>query len=1302
MLSRTTLLWLNRGLWTVLVGAVLLVGLVVSLGRYYVPYVESHQQQLVDEFNRRSGLHLSVGHVAGRWKRLAPHFVIDDVRLYNPHDPSQVVVHIAHAELELGLFRSVDARTVAISRLQGSGVDVQLQESTPGQWHLPGFEPQHDSNADALIDLLLAVYRASITDVRINLTFAEGTQTRVLGKTLQLQRAGEFRRLNLGLTIADQSTPVTLVVESHGDPRRADVFAARGYAALRGVDLAPLSPAAQGFRALLQHGFVDGEVWLDWRPSGIFEMRGRVALPQLDIAGLSAEELKPITALKTEFLLRSEAERRQLWLPHLSATWNGVDLNFQQLLLSTASANPNVYQLATPELQLAPLRDTLLASGILSDHARGIVAALDPRGAVRNIRLDLPLTTEQRPQLRLRAELDQIGLRPWDGAPGVEGASGFIDAHLSEGVVDLASDGFAIEFPHVYHEPLRFDRIRGQIGWRIEDDHVFVNSGPIPVVSDAGHATAQVALDLPLHHGGRPLMTLLVGLRDSAAQYRDRFIPYTLQPELLDWLQRSVHGGKIPVGGFIYRGSLIGHESAERSVQLFLDVDDGELAYQPDWPPLHHLQAAVWLDDGDLLVHAPSARVFDTIEARDVVVELQHPPSGSWLTVRGDAVGAGDDVLRLLRESPLHKRTGTTLDTLRWRGRVRSQLDLGIPIGGSRPTELRVDSELGPGTLTMTGQRIVVTDLRGPLNYRTGTGLQSNEITGKWYGKPLTAKVATAANGDTAVQINGHIGMADLKDWLQQPLFEYAEGDVPFDAALRIAGEDSAVVVRSDLLGATILLPPPYRKEATQRLPLDLRMSLGTERQLLVELGDWLDLRLRWDRDLLVEAGLLRLGQTGKVQLASGQLAITGRVPSFDFEAWHTVIARVNGGSGAAASDNALPVYLRDLHFDTLTAGGQTLHDLQLSGHRDSNTWQLSLNSPQISGSLRLPDSAQLPWTAKLNYLRLPAPASASATAAAPASTPAPTDAGATKPSQLAQIDPTKITPVDISIDHLWRGNEELGSLALQLRPIEAGVQITSIKSQLRNITIVGRDAQPARLTWTRRDGVDRSEFNARIEVGNVADALQSWKYEPVLTSKAGQCDLAVHWPGAPDQFEFVQAVGDAQLRIDDGRFLKASSSTSGALKVVGIFNFANFLKRLQLDFSDVFKDGVAFDNMQGGLAVQQGVLRTTEPVEINSPSTHFRLTGQLDFNADQTDMELVATLPAATNLPWIVALAGGLPAAAGVYVASKVFENQVDKIASVTYQISGPVADPSVSLQRKARPKPSASTVDKARTKKP
>ena len=65
-------------------------------------------------------------------------------------------------------------------------------------------------------------------------------------------------------------------------------------------------------------------------------------------------------------------------------------------------------------------------------------------------------------------------------------------------------------------------------------------------------------------------------------------------------------------------------------------------------------------------------------------------------------------------------------------------------------------------------------------------------------------------------------------------------------------------------------------------------------------------------------------------------------------------------------------------------------------------------------------------------------------------------------------------------------------------------------------------------------------------------------------------------------------------------------------------------------------------------------------------------MAGQFDLVNETMDSTLVATLPVATNLPWVAAVVGGLPAAAGVYLTSKLVEEQVDRLSSISYKLIG------------------------------
>lgn len=1276
MVSRRVLLWTNRLLWTVLVGAILALGTLVSLGRYYLPYVEQNQAALLAELNRRSGLHIAAGHVRAYWQHLSPHLVVDDFRLYNPQQPDEAVLRIAHAELRLGLFRSIHGGTVAISKLDGSGVHVALDEVELGRWRLRGFAGG-GGNVQRIADLLLAIYRADVRDSRIDLRFFGGGEAQLAGTELRLERAGDFRRLNLALTVADRAAPLTVVVEASGDPRRTDSFTARGHAAFSGLDLTPLLPAARAFGADLRYGRIDGEAWLDWRPRADIELRGRVALPEVDLAALTGRQLAPLREATAEFVVRDRDGRRQLWLPRLTLHWGEQALDLSRLTVIADPAAPNLLQFAMPELQLVPLRTALQAAVELSDPQRAALEQLAPAGALRNVRLSVPNAPGHADLFRLRAEIVDASVGAWHGAPGAMGVNGYVEAGLRDGTVDLDATDMQLAFPRVYREPLRFASVRGQVGWRIEADRVLVDSGPIRTTSDAGPATALFGLDLPNDHREPPQMTLLVGLRDSGAQYRDRFIPYTLAPTLLDWLGDAVQGGRVPAGGFVWRGALAGADHFAHTVQLFLDVRDGRLRYQPDWPLLEDIRAAVWVDDEELLVQSPSARTFRQIATRDVEVAMHHEGDGSWLTVRGDVAAQDDDVLRLLRESPLREKVGAVIDQWGWRGPVDARLDLGFALGDAgRAQELRVDTELQGGELLLADQSLRLTGVRGPLRYRSESGLQSPGIAASWYGRPLQARVDPDGQDALRIRVEGRVGATDLGDWLQQPrLFERIAGETAFGVDLRIDGPRSELAIGSTLEGIAIGLPPPYAKPAEAALPFDLRLSFGDDRTLAAALGDWADLQLQWIEATL-DSGVLRLGKTGRQAPAPGRLVLTGAVERVDFEDWRDLLAEFDGkakgdsepeaGAVEEPGTSTLALQLRDLQIGEALVVGQSLRNLNLSGQRDAKGWALRARADNAAGSVALPVSAADPWQLHLDYLHLPPPAAPGTTAGA-----------------LADVDPANTIPVDLRIDRLWRGDEEWGWVALQLRPLDGGMQARAVTGELRGIAIGPREAGPATLTWTRRDGVDHTQFSGRLGVSDIGPVLERFRFEKALTSKSGRLDAEVGWAGRPDQMKLKAIDGTAQLRFDDGRFLKASGSTAGALKVVGIFNFANFLRRLQLDFSDVFKNGVSFDSLEGGFALQQGIVQTTAPIEIKSPSSGFRLAGNIDFNTDQTDMELIATLPVARNLPWVAALAGGLPAAAGVYVASKIFEDQVDKIASVAYDIHGPWTDPQTKLKR-------------------
>ncbi len=1267
MKPHVALAWINRLLWTLLVCAVIAIGAVAGLGRHYIGYLERYQQPLLAELSRRSGYEIAADRLHGSWHGVVPQIDVDNltVRAAGSDEP---LLSLRRLSLQIGLFHSLRARTLVLHRVEGSGLRFGLEEQAPGQWQLrgklataAGFDPR------PLQSLLLAVRRAHFDEVDVGARFHGDGSARVQGD-LRLERRGNFRRLAFDLQVAGGASaqqavgsPLRATLELRGDPRRPDRAAADLYAEFDDLDLTPLLPAARAFGVDLRHGRIDGRAWLRWR-DGLLTARGRVAADTIELAALTGSEMAALQQFSTEFDLEQRGDHRQLWLRQLQAQWGELPLRLPQLWLQRESGDAPL-QLALPQLELAELRDVLLVARALPPSLRELVQALAPAGALHDLQLRLPLAAGALDHFALRARFSDLAVEPWHDAPGVSGADGYLELGADGGRALIDSRDVAVLFPEVFEQPLHFTSARAAVRWQSADGRTRLRSGAITLRGEAGEATAQVSLDLA-HTPGEiaSRMDLLVALRDSATEHRDAFLPHHLDGDLLAWLQRAVLAGELPRGAFLYRGSLRPGDRANRTVQLHLDIEGGELAYHPQWPTLRELRAALWLDDTQVRVTDVSARLLDTVAVDGVEATLTPDPAGgSWLTVAGSGRAGNDDLLRLLRETPLRERIGSQLDSWQWRGEAGFDLALGLAIGGSRQPEIAVDAELGPGQLQIADLDLTFEQVAGPLVYRSASGLASSGLTATLFGKPLRATASTTPDGAIGVDIRGRLAVADLGERLPASAATFVAGTTDLRVALNLSPQRSTLRATSSLRGIDITLPPPYAKAAADRLPLVVEMQLGGERVLHARLGEQATLDLRWPATTAAVAARLQLGG-GEVEQGAefkpGRLVIGGVLPPLQLDDWQPLFGQFSGGGSGA-------VELSALHCAELQIGALTLRDVRLDAQGRDDGWLLVARGDLFDGELLLPRDDR-PWQLHLRQLRLPAPD--------------PAQAG--EPSTvLAGVDPRTLPALDLRIDALWHGDDQWGDIAFALRPVSHGVSARQLRGELRGLRLAD---PPAALTWLRDERGDRTFFEGRFAVDDLAPVLEHWGYDPAIVTDNGLLDASVSWPGRPDQYAIRLLVGEARLALRDGRLLSAGASTEGAVKLVGIFNIANLLRRLQLDFSDLAREGISFDRLEAQLLLREGLVELApKPLTISGPSSRFRASGVIDFNTDQVDMSLTATLPLAGNLPWIAALTGGLPVAAGVFVASKVLGDQVDRFSSAVYSVTGSWREPEVKLSQ-------------------
>ena len=246
-------------------------------------------------------------------------------------------------------------------------------------------------------------------------------------------------------------------------------------------------------------------------------------------------------------------------------------------------------------------------------------------------------------------------------------------------------------------------------------------------------------------------------------------------------------------------------------------------------------------------------------------------------------------------------------------------------------------------------------------------------------------------------------------------------------------------------------------------------------------------------------------------------------------------------------------------------------------------------------------------------------------------------------------------------------------------------MRFDAITGTLRGISLVsGGEAEAAELAWREEGGVHRSRFAGSLTLADFATTLENWSLPRVLDSKDAAFHLELAWDTRPWEFSAALLEGHIGIDLEDGQFYRATGAPANTfLRLVSLLNFDTWLRRLRFDFTDLFNQGVSFDQLRGGLAFDRGTLRFDEPIVATMPSGKIRLLGSTDIVNEQLDARLVATLPVGTNLPWVAGALGGLPAAAGVYLTGKLFKKQVDQLSSLSYRVTGSWDDPDLEVDK-------------------
>ncbi len=1301
-----------RTFWATVLLTVISVAVCVQIGRMIFPYLNDYRGEIAQQLGDRLGVAVTIDAIESRWQGLRPRIILLGLGLANRD--SQAIIFVSRVEVEVSLLAAFGDWQDSIRTLKFDGLRSSFTQEADGKWRINGLPKTTAAKGNLIIDDPLDIFlfgrRVELLGTELSVEFRNGLQTDINIPRIMLENDNQFHRLVASFTV-DNHQALRLVLEGSGDPREEKTFQSSGYLQLSNFPTEKVLEALSGVPLVdrLTRETRPGEA--DWPDQGRLSMQlwfAGTLQKGMTFTGHATHDGVPIVPpdgaqwpqrVSSRFTGQWQRDKDwQLGLQKLSVQWPEAAL---PPLSATLRGGPDtVTELRLPTLDIAEIFTLLNNNGWLQHDALEPLRELQPRGTLRNAVVNF--VKPEAGYLHLRAEVADAAVSAWSGVPAVSGAQGFVEATAFSGQFDLSvREGIALDFPKLYEHPLAFDSASGSVRWDVdlERQWVGVSSGPLQVASPQAQAQGAFRLSLPFKPelNNEPEMTLMLGIAQADALLYRQYMPNVVPAEVEKWLNGAVHAGRVKDLGFIYHGTLMKGSKAPRTVQLRSGLAEAQVRFDRDWPVLALEKGSLLLDGEELHIRQVQGKLHNLVLGNlQVVMPAVNAPQQRHLSIRGNVSGNSHDARALLLDSPLKQILGDELLSWQLNGAISASVQVRVPLVEGGEQEQQFALYLRKNSLSMPSLDLDFEDISGELTYSSKAGVHSGGLDAKLWGEPLkvsmsSRKLADQPQGHLAqIDFRGRLDIDDLQQWLKRPELVFTEGSSDLSGRITVPVGFSRPLVfeaATDLRGVGVALPAPYYKARDEKLETVVRVVVepqtearGSQSDYRITIGDIAEVRMH-RADNQIEGIELALNAPAE-RPAPGMMRVQGEVDSASLSEWLTALdiytsARENREQSRAGEDTQRELPLRvELSVKSLLAGGMALANLSVVGRQLETGWHFDLSNDNLAGKIALA-TADRPMAIALDYLRLPAAA------------PDPDEQVAPEPadlpvSALAGIDIQDLPAVDFRTAEFSVGGASYGQWDFKLRPVSGGVAAYDLTGQVRGLTIGGRGERTAELLWLKSVNAENSYFSGSVSAADLGQVLADWGQDKAITSDRAEVELEVQWRGAPDQLKLANLIGMVNLDIERGRFIRgASVGENPLLKLIGLLNFDTIARRLRLDFSDLKTEGMGYESIEGQLLFKEGMITTANPIQVESPSANMQFAGDINILDQNLNAQLVATLPVAGNLTVAAALAGGVPIAVGVYVAGKLFKNQVDKVSSIRYRIRGDWNNPDAKIEK-------------------
>lgn len=1292
---------LTNVFWSLVVVVLVVSAIFVGVGRQLTDNIDAFRSDLENLLTDSLGYRVEIDELRARWHWLDPVLQASGVRLLTDSAEPYPLGSVSSLRIRLDTLKSLLRQRVVFENFEADGLDLTVVQSSDGRLMIDGLrlpEATAESGPDGTTDTsgnLVAIAGRWLSDPSVRITRVgirirtRDNQTRLIDiPQLDLEYDGGLfsasgRAMQGGTTHQLAGFRLIGLHFFRGD------FTGQIYLNLNSGRLFDELVSGYRWRELGVDGFdIGGEAWLTFRSGALEQVNGQLMAPYLQVRA-AEESLAPMEDLALKFGWRGSVVPGRDSL--LSGEWHLSDIRWRWLGESVSGFSlflrqrNDRFDVRANGVPVGPLAHIALGVRLLPEAAVVALEGYRPEGQLDNLTLIIP-SSDQGPAFSLATDFQKLKVSAFHGAPELVGARGTLELGRSHGTVRVVGEDVTIGFPRLFRSswPMSYADVR--VSWDLNGPITRVYSSDIHLLY-RDKTEFSGGFDLRLDREGEDNLGLQVALRHGEADLLAEFVPdKVVAPALYDWLTTAVSSASIDEGAFYGFGQIDrGAPRHSFTSSMWYRFSQGQITYDPAWPEVRGARGRVSVHDGRTLVTLESAET-GGLSLSDAQVRLAPTDAGLTLLVDAETAVPGSVLPYWLENSPLGEMSGLAADALDVGGRYALDLGLQIPLDKQRAPVVDIAVVSDGGAVRYPGAGLDWRDITGKLTFNSQTGFSADPVSATFLGKPVEVGFEYRPDQNAlSLSQTGRLTIPEAQVALGLSASDELglSGAFVYTARLDVAKESSpGLSLYSSLRGVTVDWPEPLAKPADELRPLSTTLSWEPGKSMVLA-GQWqeaLGLRFRWDEDGF-ERGAIAFGRRDAQLPETAGIAFNGHLERLNVEAWADRISRISlardeGASAAAVNADALiEQWLSgiNLSIGELEVLGQVFPEVEVRADYGNGRWRVDSASDWLAGRLDIPMDTAQTVQVDMQILHLTGTGE-EADVAEDNETPERSPA-----EQVADFRALKLENwprVHVSVDGLMVDDRPMGSWSFQLQPGADALDIRELQGTLDSLTFNGG------MVWDIRDGRQTSRLMGTLAGEDLGDLAQLVGEQAPLRNAQSRIELNVAWPGRPDEMKLRRLEGEVGIRLDDGVILE-NNYTAQLFRLFNVLNADNLWRRLQLDFSDLYEAGVAFDAISGTAVLNAGVLTWNPELQIVGPSGAFKLSGSANMMDASLDMRLVVVLPLTQNLPLAAILLGAsAPIGGALFVLDKVLGDPLSRLTSATYSVQGNWSEPEVSLR--------------------